>query len=79
MQCSLPAKSYYANQDGNGRVGRLLSSIPLLQHGLPPINIMGSSTLNASKKEYVDALVRVRFCPASDSVAALTILAGPIS
>ena len=48
-------------QDGNGRVGRLLSSIPLMRCGLPPINIMGNSNLSTTKKEYVDALVRVRF------------------
>ena len=46
-------------QDGNGRVGRLLSSIPLLRCGLPPINIMGSAALDAVKQEYVDALVKV--------------------
>jgi Fic family protein len=50
---------YLSFQDGNGRVGRLLSSIPLLRCGLPPINIMGSTTLDAAKQEYVDALVKV--------------------
>jgi len=47
------------HQDGNGRLVRLISSIPLLRHGYPPISISSSQ-----RADYYDAINKVcRFSP----------------
>ncbi|KAH8082454.1 fido domain-containing protein [Cristinia sonorae] len=42
-------------QDGNGRLARIIGSIPLLRAGLPPLSIPNTHKLN-----YLDALNRIR-------------------
>ena len=39
MQCAMSLCSWYDPQDGNGRVARIIASIPLVKAGYPPISI----------------------------------------
>ena len=48
------------DQNGNGRVARLIASIPLIRADLPPLCILSDSVL---KKQYFESLGRV--CPRS--------------
>ncbi|KIL62556.1 hypothetical protein M378DRAFT_755608 [Amanita muscaria Koide BX008] len=43
--------------DGNGRVARLLASLPLIQAGYPPINVRVHK-----REEYLEALFKASYC-----------------
>lgn len=48
---------FLISQDGNGRLVRIVASLPLLQHGFPPISI----TL-AQRVDYYVGIRKVSFC-----------------
>jgi fido (protein-threonine AMPylation protein) len=49
-------------QDGNGRVSRLLASLPLIHAGYPPINVRLHK-----QEEYLQALFKVSYCVSRQS------------
>lgn len=60
-------------QDGNGRLSRLLASIPLLRNRLPPLSISSSS-----KMHYIAALNFVSGSPSAWHVVQETNLRGKV-